>query len=541
MTKARQSLVMMFLVLLTAGVILITGCAPAAVQETPQEPMQEEAAQPVAEVEEPTPIEAEQEKVLRVALTTNPNTIELATGDSIVSAQVAVNIFDSLVFLNAEGTLEPSLAESWTISDDGLVYTFNLRQGVTFHNGYPFTAEDVKFTWERGTGADIAYRDAFLSVSAVNIVDEYKVEINLSEPNAMLLSQMFLHWSIISKQHHEKVGEEAYLQNPIGTGPFKFVEWIHGDRIVLEANENYWRTGYPKVDRIIFRPILESETRFVALVNDEVDIITNLTPDQAREIEDISGVNLISYPLDRAFYIAFNNMTTGVGTPIENQLVRQAMSYAIDYQTIIDRIFGGQASRIAGFVLPGNLGFDPSIEPFPYNPDRARQLLEEAGFPDGFEISMAGPVDTYVNFEQVLQALVGYWEDVGITVNLEFMESGRFWTLQGNRELPPLFGDSWSSSLGEAFPRLAGSVGGEDAGFAAWLDPVLVEMVGRLQLTPDRSERAELYTQILRYMREDPPFIYLYQMTAFDAANTRVKDFQPRVSGVYFLKGVSLE
>ncbi len=521
----KNALFLTLISLFVVSMMLFAGCAG-------------EAEDEVDEVGEEV---SEEASVLRVALTTNPNTIEPATGDTRTASNVAWSIFNSLVWLSDDGVLEPSLAEDWSVSEDGTVYTFNLRQGVTFHNGYPFTAEDVVFTWERGLGSDITYREDFVSVVDMNVIDEYTVEVILDEPNSMLLLQMNEHWGILSAQYHDEVGEDGYLQEPVGTGPFKFVEWRTGDRIVLDAYEDYWEEGYPRVDRVIYRPIAESSTRYAALVNDDIDIVSGLGPEQSEEVQNAEGVQLVSYPHDRVFYITFNNMSTGIGTPIEEKLVRQAMSYAVDYDTIIDRIFDGHAERTAGFVVQGNLGYDPGIEPYPYDPEKALELLAEAGYPDGFEIELAGPSDTYINFEQVLQALVGYWGEVGIEVDLQLMESGRFWELQAARELPPLFGDSWSSSTGEAFPRLVGSVGGEDASYAAWLDPVLVEMVREIQLTPDQDERAEVYTNILRYMHEDPPFVYLYQPTAFEGINDRVQNYNPRVSEQYYLKGVSIE
>lgn len=519
------------LVLLAFGMLAFTGCGG---EEAVDEP-------DVAEPDDEAVEEETGESVLRVALQTNPNTIEPATGDSRVASNVAWSIFDSLVWMNDEGVIVPALAESWDISDDGLVYTFNLREGVVFHNGYPFTADDVVFTWERGQGADITYREDFLAVDEMVAIDDYTVEARLEAPNAFLLLLMNEHWGIMSKQYHDEVGEEGYLQSPVGTGPFKFVEWLTGDRIVLDAFADYWDAGYPKVDRLIYRPIPDTATRFAALVNDDIDIVSNLGPEQADAVEAAENVSLVTYGQDRVYYVTFNNMSTGIGTPIEDKLVRQAMSYAIDYDAIIDRLFDGYAERISGLIIPGNLGHDPSVTPYPYDPDRAKELLAEAGYPDGFAIEMAGPSETYTNFEQVLQAVAAYWGDIGIDVDLQFMESGSFWDQQANRQLPPLFADSWSSSTGEAYPRLVGSVGGEDASYAAWLDPVLVDMVRELELTPDSQERGEVYTRILKYMYEDPPFIYLYAPTAFEAINDRVQNYNPRISEQYYLKGVSVE
>lgn len=528
MSKLRgKDLLFLTIVLILVSMLLVAGCG------------QDDAAEEPDVVD--TGDEMAGESVLRVALQTNPNTIEPATGDTRTASNVAWSIFGSLVWLNDEGVIVPSLAESWEISDDGLVYTFKLREDVVFHNGYPFTADDVIFTWERGQGSDITYREDFLAVAEMVKIDDYTVEAILEAPNAFILLLMNEHWGILSKDYHEEVGEEGYLQNPVGTGPFKFVEWRTGDRIVLEAFEEYWEEGYPKVDQVIYRPIPDTSTRYAALVNDDIDIVSNLGPEQADSVTEAEGVSLVTYGQDRVYYITFNNMSTGIGTPIENQLVRQAMSYAIDYDAIIDRLFDGYAERVPGFIIPGNLGYDPSVTPYPYDPDRARELLAEAGYPDGFAIEMAGPSETYTNFEQVLQAVVAYWAEVGIDVELQFMESGMFWDLQANRQLPPLFGDSWSSSTGEAYPRLVGSVGGEDNSYAAWLDPVLVDMVKEVEMTADSGERAEVYTRILQYMHEDPPFIYLYAPTAFEAINDRVVNYNPRISEQYYLKGVSVE
>jgi len=537
--------------LLTIFMLALSACQPqeAVGEEPAAEPMEEQVEEPAEEpVEEPAEEVATEEVeeapatapdeptgTLTMALSTYPNSIDRIQAAERQAANASTQLWDSLVWVNEEGEIEPALAESYEISEDGTEYTFHLRDDVVFHNGEPFNADSVVLTWERGVDAGYEYSYYMERADSVEKIDDYTVKVTTPEPDALFLRLMADYWAMIPPQYYEEVGEEAFLESPVGTGPFMFVEWVKGDHITMEANPNYWREGQPKVETLIFRPIPESATRVAAIQTGEVDVVGRLSAEEAQSLEGADNVEVISYPSTRIYYIAFNNLTTGIGQPTEDPLVRQAMNYAVDVDAIVDALFDGHGQRASGYVADGEMGFG-AVDPFPYDPDKARELLAEAGYPDGFEMDFACPSGAYIFFEQVCEAVQGYLSDVGIETNLDIMESGQYWDQEAAKELPPLFGDSWSSPLGEAYNRLIGALGGWDASYSAWSDPVIDDYLTQIEQTIDFEERAKLYEDLQVYMQENPPFIYLYQLMTFEAKNTRVQDYTPRPAEDYHLR-----
>jgi peptide/nickel transport system substrate-binding protein len=309
---------------------------------------------------------------------------------------------------------------------------------------------------------------------------------------------------------------------------------VKGDRITYKDNPNYWNKGYPKVEKLVFRFIPESATRVAALQNDEVDIITRLSAEEADSLRNVPGVKVIQYQVPRIYYIAFDNISSGIGTPIENPLVRQAMNYAVDVDGILKALFAGNGKRAAGFVASSELGYGV-VPPFPYDPAKAKELLAEAGYPDGFSTSMACPSGVFAAFQEVCSAIVSYLGDVGIQVELEMMESGHFRDLMVKKELPPMAGDSWADESGEAYNRLAGALGGKAAGYSLYSDPEIDKILAQISSELDRNKRKALYEQLQIYMQQNPPFIYLYEPVTFEATRDRVFDYKPRPSEMLYL------
>lgn len=514
--------------------------APAEAEEEAPAAQTEEAAPEAGEQAEAAaaPPEGGPQGTLTVALTTSPNSLDIASAAERQAWNAASQIFDSLVWIDDEGQKQPALAESWEISEDGTEYIFHLRQGVTFHNGEPFTADSVVFSWERGSQPDMPWSDRWTAAQTVEKVDDYTVRMTTDGPSPLLLALIAGNWGMVPPKYIEEVGEEGFAEKPVGTGPFKLVEWRQGDRIVLEANPDYWQEGVPRLQNLIFRPIPESSTRVAAIQTGDIDIATRLSAEEAESLQGVEDLTVINYPIDRVFYITFNNLTTGKGQPTEDARVRQAMNYAVDVQAIVDSLFNGYARPAISLVTPNNLGYDESLQPFTYDPDRARELLAEAGYPDGFSMDFACPAGAYTNFEQVCEAIQGYLAEVGIETNLEIMESGQYWDLESRKELPPLFGDSWAELSGEALPRLRGALGGMEASYSSWSSPDIDALLDQIGTTIDDEQRAGLYRELQQFMQEDPPFIFLYEPVTFEAISNRVQNYQPRASEEYYLKEV---
>lgn len=511
-----------FSVTLTLALVL-SACGQAATEapEVTEAPPAPEVTEAPVETAAPTPMVPT--GTLTFGLSADINSLEPPYAVEFNAANSSWAMYDSLLNHTIDGNIEPALAESWAISDDGQTYTFHLRHGVTFHNGDPFTAKDVVFSWEVYSKPEVTYASSWQMADAVEVVDDYTVTAHTPVVNPFFLNTVAIDWVIIPKDHYTEVGAQGFAEHPVATGPFMFDEWVRGDHFTVVAFPGYWREGYPLVERIIFRPIPESATRLAAVQTGEVDVTTRLSAEEAQSLEGVEGVKIVETPLDRVQYVGFNNMSTGIGTPIMDPNVRLAVNYAVNRDEIVKAIFGGHAVALSGMFSTNNAGYDPQ-DVFAFDPDRARELLTKAGYADGFEIGLACPTGAYLNVDQTCEAIVGYLAEVGITVNLEMRESNQHWDMEVAKQLEPMFFDSWGSSNGEAIQRLQGSLAKGEA-YANWFDEALNGMIQQAATTVDPEERAEVYSQIQQNMFENPPFLYLLQEVSFSAINKRVTGF----------------
>lgn len=295
------------------------------------------------------------------------------------------NIYDGLVTRTPDGEVVPEIAESWE-QPDPTTYIFKLRRGIKFHNGEELTADDVVFTFERiladdGLDGQPSPRKGLVEpLQSVEKVDDYTVRMKLAKPSAAFL-QLLVHTQIVPKDYVEEVGSRGLSEHPVGAGPFKFVEGSLDGQIVLERFDGYYGgspelppVGPAKVRRVVFRMMPEPATRIAALKSGEVHIVQEVPPDMVADLERDPNVQVKVTQGTRLYMIELNNKV------LSDPRVRQALNYAIDWDAILQELYQGHAHRVATAMLPSGFGYHEGLEPYPYDPEKAKQLLREAGY-----------------------------------------------------------------------------------------------------------------------------------------------------------------
>jgi peptide/nickel transport system substrate-binding protein len=340
-------------------------------------------------------------------------------------------LHDAVIKPMPAGMMTPSLAESWTASKDGRVYEFVLRKNVVFHNGDPMTAEDVKFSFERYRGAGAKLMKE--KVEAVTIVDPHRVRFHLKEPWPDFMGfygspATGAGW-IVPKKYVEKVGDDGFKKAPIGAGPFKLASMTPGVEIVLEAHEKYWRKT-PKVKRIVLKSVPEGSTRLAMLKRGEAHIAYKTDGPLGEEVKKDSNLDLVFSGGIATWWLQFGDMNDPK-SPWHNQKVRLAASLALDRKALSEAETLG-ASPPTGSIIPREFEWALPVEPHPYDPKRAKQLLAEAGYPNGFDAGFITPIPPYYSFAE---AVAGYLGAIGIKAKVQKMERAVMFDKRRKKEL----------------------------------------------------------------------------------------------------------
>jgi peptide/nickel transport system substrate-binding protein len=460
-----------------------------------------------------------------------------------VGWEVEAMIYDSLTRVDPAGDHVPALAaevptlENGGISEDLMTYTYTLRDDVTWHDGEPVTAEDVVFTYEAIADPNVNARSraGFELIESVEAIDDHTVVFHLIEPNAAFLET----WAYrgILPQHvfaDEDMNTSEFNRTPtVGTGPYQFVEWISGDRIVLERNENYYRDG-GYIDRIVYRIVPSSDSLLTMLETGEIDMRFTLTAEHVPIARELGDYEVHATPAHSYFHFTINNADPILG----DQQVRHALTYGLNKELITETILQGLVEPHGSPVAQPNWTYVDHTGRFPFDPDQARALLDEAGWAVGSDgirtkdgerltldlLNIAGDSERL----QVVQLAQAMWGEIGVEVNINQVDAPTFVAAMTEQNYQIGYG-FWSFSVDPSSynERWLSSSAGH------WLNydkPEVDQLLLDALTTADRNERGELYAQFQEIVVEDATNIWLYNRVFFDAVHNRVQGFVPNAS-----------
>ena len=432
---------------------------------------------------------------------------------------VLYGLHDALVKPMPAGQQTPSLAESWTQSKDGLTYEFVIRKGVKFHNGEPVTATDVKFSFERykGAGAKLLKE----RVREIQLVDAGRVRFVLKEPWPDFMtfygtSATGSGW-IVPKAYVEKVGDDGYKKAPIGAGPYRFVSFNPGVELVMEAWEGYWRK-VPNVKRLVLRSLPEETTRAAALKKGEIDIAYLLTGPVAEEIQRTPGFKLVAPKESQGTFWLDLPDQWDPKSPWHDKRVRQAASFAIDRQALNQAETLGY-SKPTGSLIPRVLEFSRFYEPDPFDPARAKRLLAEAGYANGFD---AGDLYPWPPYFSMGEALAGYLGNVGIRTRIRTMERAAMTTAWREKKLKNVI-VGITGAAGNAATRLDAYVS-RNGIYTSGVMPDVEDLFQRQARETDVKKREALVHQVQDILRERVTHIPLYELAFIWGVGPRVEE-----------------
>jgi peptide/nickel transport system substrate-binding protein len=427
-------------------------------------------------------------------------------------------LHDALIKPMPGALMTPCLAESWSVSPDGLVYTFKLRQGLTFHNGDPFGAEDVQFSFERYKGA--AAKELQGKVKEIKVTGPHAIEFHLKEPWPDFLTFYATPASgaawIVPKKYLQAVGDEGFKQHPIGLGPYKFVSHTPGVELVVEAFEGYWRK-VPHVRRLIYKSVPEETTRLSMLKNGEADVAYLLQGPLAEEAKADPKLTLAPVYPPNATWINFVEQWDAK-SPWHDVRVRQAANHALDHQALNEAETLG-LSKLTGSIIPRAMEFALPIDPPRYDPERAKKLLAEAGYPRGFEAGDLTPLPPYFS---LAEGVANYLGAVGIKVRVRSMERAAFlgdWRAKKLRGLVLAL----SGAYGNAATRIEAFVAGSGA-FAYGSYQDIDELFRQQAVELDPQKRQALLQQIQRLIHDKAMFAPIWELAFINAYGPRVAE-----------------
>ena len=463
---------------------------------------------------------------LTVAVSTEPSTLDGQVANDRNARVITGNIFESLIRRDREAALSPGLATSWETIDEAN-WEFVLREGVTYHDGSPFNAESAAYSINRMLADDFetqrgSYIEGIVSAEAT---DEFTVVVTTDGPNAILPLQM-AQVPMVPLDAGDEINSE-----PVGTGPYAFGEWQRGQSITAVRYDDYWG-DVPAIESFTVRVIPDAQTGLAALQAGEVDLVLDILPEQVDLVPQVASVHATEFS-----YIAFNTYKEELSDPA----VRIAMNLAVDKELLAETVYSGFARpNQAQHLTPESLGFNDEVEAYPYDPEGAREMLAEAGYPDGFAVTLNVPIGRYLYGEETVQLVAQQLGDIGLDVEVrewewnEYREAGR---IPGTEEGAFDLKYGWNSNEWFDPARVASHVTC-DGGSSKICDEVVDENFAIGATTLDQTARDEAYQAAWAQLHENPHAIYLLQQDLiYGLAEDLV--WEPRLDDEYYVAEMS--
>ncbi|MCB2108980.1 MAG: hypothetical protein KDE14_14825 [Rhodobacteraceae bacterium] len=442
-------------------------------------------------------------------------------------------MFDGLTYVTEDGEVEPFLATSWEHIDD-LTWRFRLRENVKFQNGKPFTADDVVFAVNHmvdpANVIDLTARE-LADLASAEAEDPATVLIHTRRPSPLLPAALEL-MVIVEPEHFQRLGREGFSLEPIGTGPFKLVKWT-ANGAEFDAFTESWRA--PKVDKLILTEIPEKSARIQALLSDRIDVAVSLGYEDIQLIEQDGGKSFTGKDAG-VLGVTFVLSKLPDGHPLKDKRVRQALNYAVNKQAYIDTVFGGQTVVASQPAVESSFGYNPDLEPYPYDPEKAKALLAEAGFADGFSFAMDVPTGGGAALEETYQTVAADLAKVGVNLTLQAIT-----VPQLNRGV--LQGE-WA---GEAFGMNYSAQRTTDSlrtmklhscihPMAWFCDRTIQPVIEQALRTGDLDKRRELSRQVMAYYHDIAPAIFLHRIVTFEGLSAKIRNYRSDVNVIRYDK-----
>jgi len=470
---------------------------------------------------------------ITIAVISEWATLDPRIANDLLAFTVTQQFFDTLVLLKQDdNTLLPGLATRWDISADGLEYTFYLRQGVKFHNGDNMTADDVVFSFNRAAASAPTARITG-AIAKTEKINDYTVKVTLQYPYGPFLACVTMpNLGVVSPRAVRELGDEAFARNPVGTGPYKFVEWRPGDRLVMEANPDYWR-GAAAIKHGIWRVIPDATTTTIALERGEIDMIMSVTPSEKQNIENNPKLYYHETASGSPWFLAFH-MEKGIFT---NQLLRQAVAYAMNPDDMILGALDGNGIAIDAPMTPDAFGYPHGFKRIPFNPARSKELLAQAGYPNGLSITLKTiESPNYARPGAIIQEQLRV---AGFDCRLELMERGAFLSDAYTNGQYELMFTSLTALIPDAdmitYTRFHSAYKGNGMNFTYTDIPEMDKLLERSRMATNPEERLKIFWDIYEMNKDVVIYVPLFVGMNGTASVSGLKGLVAHMAQRYFI------